>query len=92
MHNIETKVLNRIYGYGRGACFTPDRFLDYGSDTAIRKSLSRLAKVGHIRRLAKGIYEYPQIHKELGAIPTKPESVLRRWLFETTFKCSPRGH
>jgi hypothetical protein len=91
MQTIENKILNRIYGYGRGMCFTPDHFLDYGSDTAIRKSLSRLAKEGRIRRVAKGIYEYPQIHKELGEISTQPESVVKALAIRDNIKVQPSG-
>lgn len=91
MQTIENKVLSRIYGYGRGACFTPDRFLDYGSDAAIRKSLSRLAKEGHIRRITKGIYDYPQIHKELGEMPPKPESVVKALSIRDNILVQPSG-
>jgi hypothetical protein len=91
MQPIETKVLNRIYGYGRGNCFTPDRFLDFGSDVAIRKSLSRLTKQGLIRRIAKGIYEYPQNHKELGSLPPKVESVVKAIALRDNIQFQPSG-
>ncbi|MGE0632260.1 MAG: DUF6088 family protein [Pseudobdellovibrionaceae bacterium] len=91
MQAIETKVLNRIYGYGRGTCFTPDRFLDYGSDEAIRKSLSRLAKDGIIRRISKGIYEYPQKHQELGIMPPNIESVVKAISQRDHIQTQPSG-
>lgn len=91
MQTIETKVLNRIYGYGRGSCFTPDRFIDYGSDAAIRKSLSRLAREGYIRRIAKGIYEYPQVHKDLGEIPPKIESIVKALSIRDNIQVQPSG-
>lgn len=65
---IDDKVLNRIYGFGRGAVFTPARFLDLGSRSAIDKALSRLTQAGTIRRLARGLYDYPKTHPQLGIL------------------------
>jgi len=41
MQSIDSKVLNRIRGTGRGSVFTPGTFLDLGSRDAIDKVLSR---------------------------------------------------
>ena len=67
--SIENKIKNRIYGKGRGWVFTSNHFIGLGSDEAIRKSLSRLENEGFIRRLAQGLYDYPESHKTLGFIP-----------------------
>jgi hypothetical protein len=40
---VHNKVLDRIYGKGRGWVFTPKRFLDLGSRSAVDKALNRLA-------------------------------------------------
>ena len=53
------RILQRIYGHGRGWVFIPKDFLDIGTDTAIRQSLSRLSRQRTIRRLMHGIYDYP---------------------------------
>jgi hypothetical protein len=60
MQAIDTKLKSRIYGTGRGAAFTPNDFLDLGGRDAVDKALSRLAAKGTIRRLARGLYEYPR--------------------------------
>lgn len=39
MQPIEKMIKNRIYGKGRGWCFTPNRFSDLGNDDAIRQAL-----------------------------------------------------
>jgi len=49
--SIAVMVKNRILEHGRGWCFTPMHFLDLGSETSIRKVLSRLQKQKMIRRL-----------------------------------------
>ena len=41
-------------------------FLDLGSRQAVDVALHRLVKRKIIRRLARGIYEYPREHPELG--------------------------
>ncbi len=66
------QVLARIYGYGRGYVFTPKDFVDLASPSNIRKILTRLKKQGKIRRLARGIYEYPAYSKLLRA-PASPD-------------------
>jgi hypothetical protein len=65
MQSIENKILNRIYGNGRGWAFFKNDFLDLGSANSIDKSLGRLAKDGPVRRVMRGIYDYPKYSKLL---------------------------
>jgi hypothetical protein len=46
---IDSKVLSRIYGHGRGWAFTPSHFRGLGSGAAIDSSLRRLTAAGTIR-------------------------------------------
>jgi len=57
--SIENKILSRIYGRGRGFCFTSHDFIDEFRDNNIDKALSSLAKQKKIRRVVRGIYDYP---------------------------------
>ena len=68
MQTIDSRLKSRIYGHGRGAVFTPNDFLDLGGRDAVDKALSRLTARGVIRRLARGLYEYPREHPELGTL------------------------
>lgn len=65
MKSIEQKVLDRIYGNGRGWAFSKKDFLDIASDGAIRIALTRLTERGTIRRALRGIYDYPGFSKLL---------------------------
>jgi len=65
MQSIENKSSARIYGNQRGWAFSKIDFLDLGSDADIRKALSELAAKGTIRRVLRGIYDYPRISKLL---------------------------
>jgi hypothetical protein len=68
-HSAEAAIKNRITEHGPGWCFTPFHFSDLENDTSIRKALSQLEKQKFIRRLARGLYDYPQKHDTLGIIP-----------------------
>ena len=68
-HSVKATVKNRITEHGPGWCFTPIHFTDLGSDPSIRKALSQLEKQKFIRRLARGLYDYPKKHATLGIIP-----------------------
>ena len=57
--SIEKKIVNYIYGKGRGWAFSPKEFSQFGSRGSIDISLHRLLKKGTIRRVTRGIYDYP---------------------------------
>ena len=57
--SIYNKVVSRIYGKKMGWVFTNSRFLDLGHPKTVAKALERLADSGKIRRLARGLYDYP---------------------------------
>lgn len=61
MQSIHKKILKRIYISGRGWVFSKNDFLDYGGDGAIRLALMRLEEDGTIRRVLRGLYDYPKI-------------------------------
>jgi hypothetical protein len=67
-----SQILARIYGNGRGSAFTPKDFLDIASHETARKVLSRLADKGTIRRLIRGVYDYPAFSTLLNA-PASPD-------------------
>jgi len=66
------KILARIYGNGRGRVFTPKDFLDLASHENARQALGRLADEGTIRRLMRGVYDYPAFSALLNA-PASPD-------------------
>jgi len=64
--SVENKVVARIYGNQRGWAFSKNDFLDIGRDDGIRQALSSLEGKGTIRRVLRGLYDYPRISKLLG--------------------------
>ena len=75
MDTVAYKIINRIHGHGRGWCFTPKHFLDLGSPEAIRISLHRLEKKGIIRRIARGLYDFPRKHPSIGVLSPNPQKI-----------------
>ena len=71
--SIENSILSRVYGHGMGWAFTPSHFLDLGSYGAVALALKKLCDNGKIRRLARGLYDYPRMHPKLGELAATPE-------------------
>ena len=66
MESIDDKILSTLKKCGRGVAFSAARFAHFGSTEAVRKAIERLCHSGTVIRVAKGIYYYPKIDKELG--------------------------
>ncbi|MDF3129464.1 DUF6088 family protein [Kiritimatiellaeota bacterium B1221] len=68
MQSVENKVISRIYGNQRGWSFSKNDFLDLGGDDLVRKALSQLEKKGTLRRVLRGLYDYPKISSLTGDV------------------------
>lgn len=62
---LEDTVLSRIYGRGRGWAFSKKDFSALGESGSIDRALSRMAEKGVIRRVMRGLYDYPAYSKLL---------------------------
>lgn len=60
MQPVENKILSRIYGRGRGWAFTKIDFVAEFGEANIHQALSSLTKAGRIRRVCRGVYDYPR--------------------------------
>lgn len=58
-------MLSRIYGRGRGWSFSKKDFSAIGEGGSIDRALSRMAEKGAIRRIMRGLYDYPAYSKLL---------------------------
>lgn len=70
MQFIEDKIISRIYGHGRGWCFSQADFIDLAPRGTIDSALHRFAERGTIRRVTRGLYDYPRysdyMQREMG--------------------------
>jgi hypothetical protein len=88
---VQSKILDRIYGKGRDWVFTPKRFLDLGSRDAVDQALVRLTQHGTIRRLSRGLYDYPKRHPQLGLLSPDPDAVAKAISEKEESRLQPSG-
>jgi len=74
---ITNAVRKRIFARHRGWVFTARAFANVGSRAAVDQALSRLHRRGEIRRLARGLYEFPRIHPRIGVLSPSPDAVAK---------------
>jgi len=66
LQTTNNKILSRIYGRGRGWAFIPGDFIGEFERKQIDNALSDLTKDGKIRRICRGLYDYPKYSELLG--------------------------
>ncbi|MFC2157561.1 DUF6088 family protein [Acidobacteriota bacterium] len=90
-NSIDSKVVSRIYGHGRGWVFTPNHFSDLGSRDAVASALKRYRQSGLIRQIARGLYDYPKTDPEFGILTPSPEDVARALAGRDAVRLQPSG-
>jgi hypothetical protein len=76
---------------GRGSVFVPSDFLAIGSRSAVDLALHRLTKRGTIRRLARGVYDYPKLHPVLGLLSPSAETIAQALAGRDRTRVQPSG-
>jgi Family of unknown function (DUF6088) len=89
--SIDSRLLAAIHGRGRGSVFVPADFLDLGSREAIDIALHRLARKGTIRRLARGVYDFPKQHPVLGLLSPSADAVAKALAGRDRTRLQPAG-
>ncbi len=90
---IMEKVNRRIISKKRGWCFTPKDLMDLGSPSAVWQALHRLEQKGTIRRILRGVYEYPKKNQFLGGYATpSPDCVAQGIARSNQWTIVPEGN
>src|ERR1035437_3499183 len=89
--SIDSRVLTAIRSRGRGSVFVPTDFLEIGSREAVDITLYRLARKGTIRRLARGVYDFPKEHPLLGPLSPSAEAVAKALAGRDRTRLQPAG-
>lgn len=89
--SVADNILSRTYGHKRGWVFTPAHFLDLGSYSAVALNLKNLCDRGQIRRLARGLYDYPREHPMLGKLLPTPEEIGKALAEKDGSRLQPSG-
>lgn len=90
-HSINSRVLSRIQKGGRGHAFSPRIFSDLGTPGAIDKALSRNCKAGIIRKLARGLYDYPSNDPKLGQLAPSTDAIAQALKDRDSTRIQPSG-
>ncbi len=91
MQSIDDKLISMVYGRGRGFVFTPKLFSSIGDPHAVGMALIRLCRKGTIRRLARGLYDYPRKHHQLGLLSPSVDDVARALKGRDATRLQPSG-
>src|SRR5580658_9206634 len=84
-------ILKRIRAKHRGSVFTPREFAHLGTRAAVDQALSRLQRSGQIRRLARGVYEFPKMHPQIGVLSPSAEAVAKAMAERTGSRMTVSG-
>ena len=89
--SIDSMILAAIRGQGRGSVFVPADYLDLGSREAVDIVLHRLGRKGTIRRLARGVYDFPKEHPVLGPLSPSADAVAKALAGRDRTRLQPAG-
>jgi len=74
--DLQSRLLRRIKGKGQDWAFTPSDFADFGDPRSVGKTLTRLVRVGTIRRVRRGVYEVPHENALIGTVGASTDAVV----------------
>jgi len=89
--SIESTIFARVKRWGRGCVVLPIHFLDLGSRQAVGVALHRLAKAKSIRRLSRGVYDYPVIDPLLGQLSPSIDAITKALTQRDRIRLQPSG-
>jgi hypothetical protein len=88
---IDSQIFASIRSRGRGTVVVPADFLKIGSREAVDLALHRLTRNGTIRRLARGVYDFPKEHPILGLLAPSAEAIARALAGRDRTRLQPAG-
>jgi hypothetical protein len=92
MELTEKQIIARIRAHGRGFVFTTKLFSVLIDDSAsVRTALTRLVQKQSIRRLARGLYDLPDVHHKLGKVMPSIEKVIEAIKASDAIEVQPTG-
>lgn len=91
MEKTHSHIEHVIAGKQPGDLVFPSDFRGSGSQDAIKKALSRLARQGRVKRLAQGIYYLPKTDPVLGELRPAAEEVARMIAQKEHIRIRPTG-
>lgn len=91
MSAVADRIMKRVRAKGRGWVFTPRDFIDFGTRASVDMALSRLVHAGEVRRIGRGLYDWPRLHDKLGTLSPDPTDIARAVSVQSGDKLAPSG-
>jgi hypothetical protein len=88
---VEQQILARMRRAGRGSVWHAGRLRGLAPRNTLDQALGRLAKKGVIRRIAHGLYVFPQLLPVVGEVPVKLASILEALNDDQSVPLVPSG-
>ena len=90
---VELNIIYRIYGHGRGWAFSKTDFIMEHPEGSVNQALSSLVKAGKIRRVLRGIYDYPRYSEFLKKdMPPDIDQVAQALARKFNWRIQPTGN
>ena len=89
--SAEKRIVSFIQGHGRGWVFTPSSLASLDDSGSIRMALTRLTRQGTIRRIARGLYDYPALDPKLGILSPRADDIARALAGRDAVRLQPAG-
>ncbi|MHA4810928.1 DUF6088 family protein [Flavitalea flava] len=89
--SIHRQISGSLGKLPKGSLIFPSQFLEIGSESAIKMSLSRLVKENKVERLAHGIYINPKVDPMLGKIYPPTEEIAKALAERDNVNIKPTG-
>ena len=91
MSSIPQKIMKRVKSKDRGWVFTAHDFTDFSTRKNLNAALCRLSKNGDIRRIARGFYDYPETHDEMGVLAPSLKGIAQAVVRQTGDRLTHSG-
>jgi hypothetical protein len=91
VETLGQRIFAEISRHGRGWVFSPDEFSDLGDPRFVGVALGRMVSAGTIRRLARGLYDYPKSHPVIGTLAPSPGSIAKALVGRHNIRLLPSG-
>ena len=89
--SIDSQIRRRIAARRGSRVFTAADFLDLGSRNTVDAALSRHARAGSIRKLARGLYDLPKHDPQLGLLMPSVDAIAKVLRGRDAVRLQPSG-
>ena len=90
-NSIDYQILKAINCSWAWRCICSNRLFGFGGRQAVDIVLHRLVRKGTIRRLARGIYDFPKEHPNIGKLQPSPEKIAEALVGRDCTRIQPTG-